>query len=1063
MKPEYHEQRIKLNDGWLFAKESPRDFMPVEIPHDWLIKDTSKLYQSGTGYYRRALDASFLAAGQRLYLYFDGVYMDTTVFINGENAGEWKYGCTAFWFDITDFVLRDKPNEILVKVNYQSPNARWYTGAGIYRDVFLIVKNLCHFAPDGIYITTCRENGQWKYHAQAEVKSPDDGYTVRHELVEKDEEIRPWDIGDPQLYTLRSELLVNGEITDTVYTRFGFRSLRFTADQGFFLNGKPVKLRGVCRHGDLGGLGGAVNRDAMYRQLALMKRMGVNAIRTAHNPPSQVFMELADEMGFLVLSEILDIWRQKKTEYDYARFFDEWIQRDVASWIRRDRNHPSVIMWSVGNEIPDTHMDAEKGAETIRYLTELVRRHDPDGNAPVTLCSNYMAWENTQRCADVLKLIGYNYGEDLYAAHHEAHPDWMIFGSETASSVQSRGIYHFPLNQTLLADDDLQCSALGNSFTSWGTKNLETMILNDLHTPYSLGQFIWTGQDYLGEPTPYQTKNSYFGHADTAGFEKDTFYLFQAGWTDFETQPVLHLFPYWDFSPGEMIDVRVCTNAPEVELFLNGQSLGRRKLHGRLLADWQAPYEPGILKAVAYDRQGNPVREARRVSFGDAVSLSLSREVYGELHFITVTALDADGNTVENANRRVRVTVTNGRLLALDNGDSADFEPYQGTDNRRLFSGRLLAIVMADAGQTPEVGAALCDEDIPIRKVELARQGDEITATVFPKNAGYNDLGWRVTNAVGIDSPLASLTVHPDGKHATLKEMGDGTAYVRCMPKNGREHAAFISLTRIDISGHGEVYLNPYDFITGGLYNLSNQPLGNGNERGVATLRTGESHVGFANLDFGDYGADTFELPLFAMENEPLSFEVWEGMPLGGGRKLADFDYRLGSIWAVYQTETYTLPERLKGVTTLCFVFHKKVHIKGFRFKRLNKAFATLAAADCDDIYGDNFKIIGNAVENIGNNVVIEYRDMDFGAEGTDKLSLCWRSALEKNAVQIVFSNGDDSARLMIEADRAEEYREAVFALGRRIKGMNTVSFIFLPGCSLDLKRIRFIPNRKCF
>ncbi|MBN1776535.1 MAG: DUF4982 domain-containing protein [Clostridiales bacterium] len=1048
-----------MNDGWSFAKESPQGFVPVEIPHDWLIADTRNLYQSGAGYYRRMLDASFLTSGQRLYLYFDGVYMDTAVSVNGKHVGEWKYGCTAFWFDITELVTKDENNEILVKVDYRAPNARWYTGAGIYRDVFLIVKNACHFAPDGIYISTYREDGQWKYDARAEVKARGEEYTVRHTLVEADGEIRPWDISDPKLYTLRSELLVNGVIADTAYTRFGFRSLRFTADQGFFLNGKHVKLKGVCRHCDLGGLGAAVHRDALRRQLLLMKRMGVNAVRTAHNPPSKALMELADELGLLVLSEILDIWRHKKTEYDYARFFDEWIERDVASWVRRDRNHPSLIMWSVGNEIPDTHLDAEEGAKVLRYLAGLVRRHDPNENAPVTLCSNYMWWENTRRCADEIKLIGYNYTEALYAEHHGAHPDWIIFGSETASSVQSRGIYHFPLEKPLLSDDDFQCSALGNSFTSWGAKDLEAMILDDLRTPYSLGQFIWTGQDYIGEPTPYQTKNAYFGHADTAGFEKDTYYLFQAGWTDFETRPVLHLFPYWDFSPGERIDVRVCTNAPEVELFLNDHSLGKRKLDGRLLADWRVPYQAGVLQAVAYDGTGNAVLKTERRSFGDAVSLSLAEEVFGELQFVTISALDEKGNAVENANRRVRITVENGRLLALDNGDSTDFEPYQNTDNRRLFSGKLLAIVKADGGQTPAVSAAFDDADVPIRKVELTRKGNEIAAAVFPKNATYDDLSWRVANAAGIDSPIAALEVHADGRHATLTEKGDGTAYVRCMPKNGREHPAFISMLRAEISGHGTATLDPYAFVAGGLFNRSNQPLNSGIDHGVATAKSGASHVGFADLDFGDFGADTFELPLFPLQNEPFSFEVWEGMPSEGGEKLADFDYSLGSVWATYQTVVYTLPKRIRGVATLCFVFPDALHMKGFRFRRLNKAYETLSAADCDQIYGDDYHIDGGAVEGIGNNVSIEYRDMDFGPGGTGKISVCWRSALPKNAVQIVFSDEDESKRLMIELESAPEYRGAEFALGECITGMKTVTIIFLPGCSLDLKHIRFLPD----
>ncbi|MBE0600740.1 MAG: DUF4982 domain-containing protein, partial [Firmicutes bacterium] len=835
MTSEVRSQRILLNDGWSFAKESPRAFAPVEIPHDWLIADPKNLYQSGVGYYRRALDASSLKAGQRMYLYFDGVYMDSAVTVNGQPAGEWKNGSTPFYFDITDHLFSDQPNEILVRVNYQAPNARWYTGAGIYRNVYLLVKNARHFAPDGIYVTTHQQDGQWKYKAEAEVIAPDEAYTVRHTLVEADEAIIPWEPGNPRLYTLRSELLADGKISDTAYTRFGFRNLRYTADEGLFLNGKPLKVKGVCQHGDLGSLGGAVHRDALRRQLMLLQRMGVNAVRTAHNPPAEVLLELTDELGILVMSEITDVWRHAKTTYDYARFFDEWIERDVAAWVRRDRSHPSVILWSLGNEIHDTHLDAQAGANTVRYLMELVRRHDPDGHAPCTLCSNYMWWDNTHKSADVIKLIGYNYAEVLYAEHHAAHPDWIIYGGETASTVQSRGVYHFPLAEVLLADDDLQCSSLFNSFTSWGTKDLEAMILNDLRTPYSMGQFVWSGTDYLGEPTPYHTKNAYFGQADTAGFEKDSYYLFQAGWTDLQTRPVLHLLPYWDDSPGERIDVRVCTNAPEAELFLNGDSLGRRKLNGRLLADWQVPYQPGVLMAVAYDHAGKVVKEAHRRSFGEADSLKLAEEAVGELRLYTITALDAQGNPVENANSRVRVTVANGRLMALDNGDSTDFEPYQNIDHKRMFAGKLLAIVKANAGQTPAVAAVFDDTDIPVRKVELSREGNTITATLLPSNATHTELIWRIADAVGIDSPIAALTVHPDGRHATMTEKGDGVAYVRCMPTNGREHPAFISMLKVNIAGRGEVLLDPYTFIAGGLYSGSNRTLDNGIERGVAT------------------------------------------------------------------------------------------------------------------------------------------------------------------------------------------------------------------------------------
>ncbi len=1045
-----------LNDGWQFAKGEPKNFAPVEIPHDWLIADVNNLYETGIGWYRRALDATLLREGQRLLLRFDGVYMDSALYVNGWPAGEWKYGYTAFEHDITAFVRMDGENELLLRVNYKAPSARWYTGAGIYRDVCLKVRNAGHFVSDGIYITTYYEDGRWRYEVDAEVETDGKPYEVRHTLLDAEAPIEAWDIDHPRLYTLRSELLVDGRVQDAVDTRFGFRTIEFTADQGFFLNGRHVKLNGVCLHHDLGALGAAVYPDAIRRQLATLRAMGVNALRTAHNPPAKVFMELADKMGFLVMSEILDMWQRPKNTYDYARFFDEWVERDVAAWIRRDRNHPSVILWSVGNEIPDTHVDAEAGARTLRRLMALVQRHDPKGHAPATLCSNYMPWENTQKCADIIKIIGYNYAESYYESHHRAHPDWIIYGGETCSTAQSRGVYHFPLAKSVLADDDLQCSALGNSATSWGAKSVEACIQADRDARYSLGQFVWAGQDYLGEPTPYHTKNAYLGHIDTAGFPKDTYYLFQAAWTDHRHAPMVHLFPYWDFSPGQIIDVRVCSNAPMVELFLDGESLGRAELGDRFVADYRIAYRPGTLRAVAYDAKGQAVAEECRCSFGDAAFLRVDCETVGELVFATITAVDTEGNVVENANRRVRVQVEDGVLLGMDNGDSADYDQYQ-TDNRRMFGGRLLAIVKKLPGKTPRITAALDEQDIPIRKVELTTGGYAVAAQIYPPNATYSDLHWRLTDAGGIDSPLGSLVVAEDGRSAIILPRGDGEVYVRCAPQNGRAHVAFIAQIAVMITGMGRPFLDPYAFVSGGLYGKSNVALTNGNERGVATLRDGESHVGFCDLNFGSYGSHEITLPLFPLDKAPFSFEIWEGMPLEGGQKLCEAHYDKGSIWNTYQEVAYTLPRRLRGVTTLCLVFRQKVHIKGFQFTKYEKAYQRLDAAENDAAYGDSFAVRGGAVENIGNNVTLVFEDMDFGASGAARVRACWRSEKAGNAMQFVFAGGGREDRRMIELPRADAYTDAVFPLGGRVTGKQTVSLVFLPGCDLDLAWIQFL------
>ena len=479
----------------------------------------------------------------------------------------------------------------------------------------------------------------------------------------------------------------------------------FSPETGFSLNGRKLKLNGVCEHHDLGCLGAAYHSQAMRRKLEILKTMGVNAIRTAHNMPAQDLMELTDEMGILVVSESFDCWESPKNPYDYARFFPQWYQKDVESWVRRDRNHPSLIMWSIGNEIYDTHVSSQKGKEWMEKLMTEVYRHDPLKNAAVTLGSNYMPWENTQKCADVIKLIGYNYGENYYEEHHKKHPDWMIYGSETGSIVQSRGIYHFPYQQSVLADEDEQCSSLGNSTTSWGAKSTEACILAERDHPYSCGQFIWTGFDYIGEPTPYHTRNSYFGQIDTAGFPKDSYYIYQAAWTDYKKNPMVHIFPYWDFNEGQFIDLRVCSNAPAVEVFFNGKSQGTFTIdheHGsELTGHWQLPYKEGEIRAVACDENGKIVAEEVRYSFGEAKRILLkpqkhSLQANGEdLLFLEISMEDEQGHPVENANNRVLIrTEGAGALVGTDNGDSTDTEEYKASC-RRLFSGKLLAVLKA--------------------------------------------------------------------------------------------------------------------------------------------------------------------------------------------------------------------------------------------------------------------------------------------------------------------------------------------------------------------------------
>jgi len=1084
-----------FNDGWQFKMQDESEWKSVKIPHDWLIKDTHNLYKTGVGMYRKIFDINS-DAGEKVFLNFDGVYMDTSLSVNGKHAGEWKNGYTSHIYDITDYINPNQ-NEVILTVNHAAPNSRWYSGAGIYRNCWLIQKDEVHFVHDGVYISTIRQDEDvWRVEIVAEIECFDetckveykiknsvgdnvlnaDSHVISHVEVCTNRDIYAsngklaktimlfnskvdvknpavWDIDNPVCYELEASLTIDGEIFDIMQVRFGFREIEYTVNDGFFLNRRRVDIQGVCLHHDLGCLGAAINKDALRRQFLIMQEMGVNALRTAHNPPAIEFMELADEMGFLVMTEFTDVWRRRKTTHDYAQFFDTWAEKDVAAWVRRDRNCPSVIMWSIGNEIYDTHADFEEGSKTMQFLMKQVEMHDYKKNASITLCTNYMPWENTQKCADIIKLVGYNYAEYLYNDHHLKHPDWIIYGGETAATVQSRGVYHFPLKKALLADDDLQCSALGNSATSWGAKSVEHVIKDHKNATFALGQFLWTGIDYIGEPTPYHTKNAYFGQVDTAGFMKDSFYIYKAGWTNYKDAPFVHVFPYWDFSPGQPIDVRIASNAPQVELFLNGKSLGR--YDNDLTTSYIVPYEKGTIKAIAYDENGNILAVAERYSFGDAVRPVVNTTQIGTLIFAEISAVDIDGNPVENANNRVCVTVEGGVLLGLDNGDSTDYDQYQNTNTRHLFNGKLMAVVKPNKEEA-KISAAFDNSFIPIRKIELIRDLNDpfkVTAITYPIQSSKsldNALEWRIADESGIDSPLAHIEVI-NPTQVIVRPKGDGEVYVRCATKNDRSHVSLISLLPMTITGYGKPFLNPYDFISGGLYNLSNVPMTNGNERGIATLRDSESQFGFSDLDFGAYGSDEIKLWLFPLAKDEFPIEVWQGMPTEcESKKITTLIYNKGSIWNTYIEASYLLPYRLKGVQTLAFVFNQKVHVKGFQFTQKNKAYEKLNFTENDQIYGDSFEINEYAVEKIGNNVTITFTDMHF-EKPTKDIQISWRAPQDKNTIKIVFTNknGHEISEMLL-LPASQDY--AIATLPLYLQGEGTLNFIFLPGSNIDLK-----------
>jgi beta-galactosidase len=1130
-----------FNDGWEFAKSSLQGtnrtdltFEPVDLPHDWLIYNTLDLYENSIGWYRKRF--VFNKEDQEILLCFDGVYMDSSVYVNQQFVGDWKYGYSSFEHEITNAII-DGENEILVKVVHQSPNSRWYSGAGIYRNVWLKTREKNHIVTNGVYINTKQVGDGWQVNVDTEMKISED-VLISHTLLYEDQVIGTiservdtggcsthnlqslfvedpllWSTEKPNLYQLVTKLVLvedNREI-ESISHNIGFRSFDLDANQGFQLNGKKIKLNGVCEHHDLGALGAAFNKVALKRRLEILKDMGVNAIRTAHNMPAKELMDLADEMGMLIVSEAFDMWERPKTPFDYARFFKEWAYKDVKSWVLRDRNHPSLLMWSIGNEIYDTHAD-ERGQELTKMLIEYVREFDPKENASITIGSNYMPWENAQQCADIVKVAGYNYAEKYYQKHHEEHPDWIIYGSETASVVQSRGIYHFPFEKSILADDDEQCSALGNSTTSWGAKSAEACILAERDTPFSLGQFLWTGFDYIGEPTPYHTKNSYFGQIDTATFKKDSYYIYQAAWTDYKTKPMVYIFPYWDFNPGQMIDVRVCSNAPKIELQLNGSTVGTYDIDHEqgteLVGWWKLPYVEGELKAIAYDENGKVIATDVRKSFGDTKEISLKADKETliangtDLIFMEISMKDKDGNPVENAINRVKVHVTGaGRLVGLDNGDSTDYDQYKGT-SRRLFSGKLMAIIAAtvepgkvqvdvsskgietqtiefvsfqdESGILEGISAKAkntempClignEEEIPLRKIEIISEVGQIfdenqqeiyvRVKLHPENASYEEVEWSVVNDVGIESNIAK--VEGIGHKARVLALGDGEFRLRCTSSNGTDKTKLISELEFKAEGLGAAYKDPYGFISAGLYDYSKGEVGNGNERGVATSRDGETQVGYREIDFGAYGSDTITIPIFSLSNEEYYLQIWEGMPdKDGSELLADVIYQKESKWNVYQEETYTLSRRLQGITSICFVLNQKVHIKGFSFEEKNRAFEQIQARECDRIYGDTFTITENSVEGIGNNVSLEFVDMDFTNEGATKLVVYGRSSIDKNTIQIRFANQGEERKQLIEFTQSEGYEQCVFEINK-ITGVQQVTIIFLPGSNFDFGWFRF-------
>ncbi len=753
-------RKVSFNNDWRFHrgdilqakdssyKDDDGSWRILNLPHDWSIEGPFRKdnpmspfggsLPAGIGWYRKTFTVPAGDEGKLLFIDFDGVYMNSEVWLNGHYLGARPYGYSSFRYELTPYLnYGDQPNIIAVRVdNSVQPNSRWYSGSGIYRNVWLVTTNKIHVDHWGTYVSTPRvNNSEAVVSVETTVRNvfPNDkqvtlttiifnkeGREVTRETVRRkisgdssyifSQELKVanpdwWSTEKPSLYKAESLVSYDGNIYDKYETSFGIRYFHFDSQKGFFLNGKHLKIRGVCDHHDLGSLGAAVNTRAIERKLQMLKDMGCNAIRTSHNPPAPELLELCDRMGFLVMDEAFDRW-QKGHKPSYQLYFDQWHKRDLSDMIRRDRNHPSVIIWSIGNEIPDQWVPS--GGNIARELAGIIRSLDT--TRPITSAMNDPEKENNSIShSGALDLIGHNYGIDKYKDFFNYFPGGKFIATETTSAFASRGEYDMPSDSTRRwpplqsgqkMNADLTASAYDNCSSFWGSTHEEAWkVVKD--NDFISGMFIWTGFDYLGEPAPYTwpARSSYFGIIDLAGFPKDIYYFYQSEWGN---KPVLHIFPHWNWNRGDTIDVwAYYSKADEVELFLNGQSLGKRhKSNGEMHVMWRVPFKPGALKAIS-TKKGKIVlqREIHTAGIPAKIILQPDRtriKADGkDLSFVTVKIVDAKGNMVPKADNLVHFDLSGpGVIAGVDNGKQTDHEPFQA-NYRKAYNGLCLVIIQS--------------------------------------------------------------------------------------------------------------------------------------------------------------------------------------------------------------------------------------------------------------------------------------------------------------------------------------------------------------------------------
>ncbi|MEP6675952.1 MAG: beta-galactosidase GalB [Ferruginibacter sp.] len=768
-------KQIPLNDsGW----------RRLDLPHDWSIEGTFSesnpattqggALPGGIGWYKKIFSLPAASKGKMFFIEFDGVYRNSEVWINGNYLGRRPNGYISFRYDLTNYLKYDEPNEIAVRVdNSKQPNSRWYSGSGIYRNVRLVSVNKIAVDQWGTYVrasvfdrtgtlinikTKIVNNsgmdqtillhteifdpaGKMIYsdtnskHKKFRITGTD----AEHSLAVNLNKPQLWSVDKPSLYKAVIKIIKNGKLLDAYETVFGIRYFNFDVEKGFSLNGKPMKILGVCMHHDLGALGTAVNVSAIRRQLKLLKEMGCNAIRTSHNPPAPELLELCDQMGFIVMDEAFDMWKKKKNKYDYYSDFPEWHQRDLEDQIKRDRNHPCVFIWSIGNEIRE-QFDSS-GISIAKELVNIIKNLDT--TRPVTAAlSEPDPNKNFIYQSKALDLVGLNYHQELYADFPKNYPGQKMIATENMSALASRGRYDMPSDSVRYWPDakqktmenvngDYSVSAYDNVAAYWGSTHEATWKIIKKYDFIS-GLFVWTGFDYLGEPTPYPwpARSSYFGIIDLAGFPKDVYYMYQSEWTK---KPVLHLFPHWNWEQeadgaAKTIDVwSYYNNADEVELFLNGNSLGKRKKENdQLHVMWQVPYTAGILKAVSR-KNGKIilVKELKTAAEPAVVKMTADRNIIHpdgqDLSFITVKILDKAGNMVPNADNLLHFFVTgNGSIAGVDNGFEASTESFRN-QYCKAYKGMCLVIIRPGT-RSGKIKLTATAEGLPPTSIELKLQ-----------------------------------------------------------------------------------------------------------------------------------------------------------------------------------------------------------------------------------------------------------------------------------------------------------------------------------------------------